>query len=164
MPANKLVLSCALAVTALITPSISGQEPGTRRTRYKGGSVKKKSSKPRVPRGVKDLDALVEALKAQGLEVERAGDVAQPFFSVEGHALNVDGENVQVFQYRTAGAAEKEAGQVSPDGSSVGTSMMSWVEPPHFFRSEKLIALYVGDSPRLLEALRAALGAQFAGR
>ncbi|MDQ3803178.1 MAG: hypothetical protein M3416_04915 [Acidobacteriota bacterium] len=161
---KRLLLLSLVAATLMTAQSIAGQEPGTRCTRYKAGSGKQKSSKPQAPRGVKDLDTLAEALKAQGLNVERAGDVSQPFFSVEGHALNVDGENVQVFQYRTAGAAEKEAGQVSPDGSSVGASIMSWVGTPHFFKREKIIVLYVGDNPRVLDALRAALGVQFAGR
>ncbi|HEX6623881.1 MAG TPA: hypothetical protein VF064_09220 [Pyrinomonadaceae bacterium] len=164
MPASKLVLFCALAVTAHATaPSVPGQGPGARCTRYKGGSVKQKSSKPREARTSHDLDKLVEALKAQGLGVERAGDVSQPFFSVESRALTVNGENVQVFQYRTAEAAAKEASQVSPDGSGVGTSMASWVGTPHFFRGGRLIALYVGDDAKVLEALRASLGAQFAG-
>ena len=164
MLANKLKLFFALTVTALITaPLISGQEPGTRRTRYKNGSVKQKSSKPREARAAGGLDTLVGAMKAQGLNVERAGGVSQPFFSVEGRALTVGGENVQVFQYRTAEAAAKEAGQVSPDGSGTGTSMVSWVGTPHFFRGGKLIVLYVGDNPKVLEALRAHLGQQFAG-
>jgi hypothetical protein len=162
MPANKFVLFCALAATTLITaPVISGQEPGNRRGRNKSSPVKQKS-KPRA-RTAGDLETLVEALKARGLSVERAGEVSQPFFSVEGRALTVNGENVQVFQYRTAEIAAKEAGQVSPDGSGTGTSMVTWVGTPHFFRGGRLIVLYVGDNPKVLEGLRAALGAQFAG-
>jgi hypothetical protein len=163
MIANKLILFCALAVTAHFTaPLVSGQEPGTRCARYKEDSGKK-SPKPRGERTLNDIDTLVEALKAQGLGVERAGGVSQPFFSVEGRALTVNGENVQVFQYRTAEAAAKEAGRISPDGSGTGTSMVSWVGTPHFFRGGKLIVLYVGDDPNVLGALRAHLGAQYAG-
>jgi hypothetical protein len=163
MIANKLLLFCALAVTAHITaPLVLGQEPGTRCTRYREGSGKK-SPKPQGGRTLNDIDTLVDALKAQGLSVERAGGVSQPFFSVGGRALAVNGENVQVFQYRTAEAAAKEAGQVSPDGSGTNTSMVSWVGTPHFFRGGKLIVLYVGDDSKVLGALRASLGAQFAG-
>lgn len=126
--------------------------------------MKQKSSKPNAARKLKDIDSLAEALKAQGLSVERAGEVSQPFSSVEGHAINVDGENVQVFQYPTAEAARKEAAQVRPDGSGVGTSMVSWIGPPHFYRKDNLIVLYVGDNPKATGALRSSLGAQFAGR
>jgi hypothetical protein len=30
---------------------------------------------------------------------------------------------------------EADATQVAPDGSSIGTTMVTWVEPPHFFKS-----------------------------
>ena len=164
MLARKLALFCALAATALVTaPLTSGQEPGMRRKRYESVSGSQKASTRRRARAITNLDTLIEALKAKGLSVERAGSVTQPFFSVEGHALTVAGENVQVFQYRTAAAAAKEAGQVSPDGSGTGTSMVTWVGTPHFFRGGKLIVLYVGDDPNVLEALRASLGTQFAG-
>ena len=164
MLARKLALFCALAATALVTaPLTSGHEPGAGRERHKSVSGKQKASSRRRARAVNELDALVEALKAKGLSVVRAGGVTQPFFSVEGRALNVAGENVQVFQYRTAAAAAKEAGRISPDGSGTGTSMVTWVGTPHFFRGGKLIVLYVGDDSKVLEALRSSLGTQFAG-
>lgn len=164
---GKLVLLCGLAATALLAaPHISAQEPGVRCARYKGGSGKQKAQKPQTRAGqqVKDIDALAEALKAQGLNVQGAGEVSQPFFSVEGRALSVGGENVQVFRYATAEAAGKDAAQVSPDGSSVGTSMMTWVAPPHFYRKDNLLVLYVGTNAEVLRALQSVMGAQFAGR
>jgi len=42
--------------------------------------------------------------------------------------------------------------------------MVTWVTPPHFFKSETAIVLYVGDSPKVIEALTSVLGPQFAGR
>jgi len=100
---------------------------------------------------------------AQGVKVGRGGRVSQPFFSVSGQILAVEGEDVQVFRYATAAAARREAGRVSPDGSSVGTSTMSWMSTPHFFRKDNLIVIYVGDNAAVLRALAAVLGAQFAG-
>ena len=165
MPTRKLILFCGIVVTVLITaPLVLSQEPAPRSTRNKAKPDKQKSSKPKKGRTVKDLDTLVEALKARGLKVEHAGDVSQPFFSVEGRALTVNGENVQVFRYPTVEAAGRDAGQVSPDGSGVGTSMVSWVGTPHFYRKGNLIVLHVGDNPRVTGALRSTLGAQFAGR
>ena len=97
------------------------------------------------------------------MKVERGGKVSQPFFSVGGPILAVEGEDVQVFRYATARAAEREVGRVSADGSSVGTNMMSWMSTPHFYRKDNLIVLYVGDNAAVLRALAAVLGAQFAG-
>ena len=116
-----------------------------------------------MSRASKDLDALIKRLRAEGVRVERGGKVSQPFFSAGGQVLSVEGEDVQVFRYATAAAAEREAGLVSPDGSSVGTNMMSWMSTPHFFRKDNLIVLYVGDNPAVLRALGAVLGTQFAG-
>ena len=77
---------------------------------------------------------------------------------------NVNGENVQVFEYSDEASAEVEATTVSPDGSSIGTSMVSWVAPPHFYKVSKLILLYVGESGELIKVLEGTLGSQFASR
>ena len=95
--------------------------------------------------------------------MSRAGAVSQPFFSAKGRAISVNGENVQVFVYASQGTAEAEAKRVSPDGASVGTSMMSWMAPPHFYRKGNLIVLYVGRDEAVLRALTTVLGPQFAG-
>ncbi len=113
---------------------------------------------------VTDYVSLIDNLRQAGATVEPAGEMTQPFFSVNGRVIVVNGGNVQVFEYADAAAAEAEAALVSPDGSSVGTSMVGWVAPPHFYRVEKLIVLYVGDSEAVTDVLESVLGQQFAGR
>ena len=145
------------------TPEASGKghDPGARRARPGGAAGRRRSSRPAGR--AKDLKGLVSRLRAGGARVGRAGRVSQPFFSVMGRALTVNGEQVQVFEYASARAAEREAGLVGPTGSPVGTSMVSWVAPPHFYRSGRLIVLYVGGDAGLIKALRDVLGPQFAG-
>jgi hypothetical protein len=41
--------------------------------------------------------------------------------------------------------------------------MVSWIEAPHFFRSDSLIVLYVGEEDAVVEALKVVLGPQIAG-
>ncbi len=53
---------------------------------------------------------------------------------------------------------------MSAGGSSIGTTMVTWVAAPHFYKSGRLIVLCVGDDAGVIAALEAALGAQFAGR
>lgn len=108
--------------------------------------------------------SLVDALRAEGVTVEPAGTISQPFFSVEGQAITVNGEQVQVFEFADAAAASAAAQDVSPDGSSVGTSMMTWVAPPHFYKTDKLIVLYIGENEAVLAALESVVGEQIAGR
>ena len=68
-----------------------------------------------------------------------------------------------MFEYADTTTADAEAAQVSPDGRSVGTSLISWVATPHFYKKVKLIVLYVGEDVAVIDALEAVLGPQFSG-
>ncbi len=78
--------------------------------------------------------------------------------------LKIGGEDIQVFRYSHAAAADAEAAQVSRDGNAVGTSKLHWIGSPHFYKKGKLLVLYVGDNITVLKALDAVLGRQFAGK
>ncbi len=104
------------------------------------------------------LTEFTDALRLAGQAVEIAGSVDQPFFSVLGQVIVVNGEDVQVFEYADSAAAETEAAQISPDASAVGTSMMSWVATPHFYTKDRLIILYVGENDSVTSALVEVLG------
>lgn len=109
------------------------------------------------------LARLEDDLRNAGAEVETGGDIDQPFFSVTGQLLTVNGADIQVFEYPSPSDAQTEAGKVGPDGSSIGTSMVMWIAPPHFYSKGTLIALYVGDDDGIQILLESALGSQFAG-
>jgi hypothetical protein len=117
-------------------------------------------SKP-TPKNLKDL---INRLRANGEKVGRAGKVSQPFFSVKGQVITIGGEHVQVFEYASAKAAEREAKSVSGSGSSAGATMPLWVAPPHFYKNGRLIVLYVGENSTVIKALERILGPQFAGK
>jgi hypothetical protein len=76
----------------------------------------------------------------------------------------VNGEDVQVFEYSDQSTTEAEAALISPDGSSIGTSLPFWVAPPHFYKAGRIIVLYVGESKAVTDVLESVLGPQFAGR
>ena len=108
---------------------------------------------------------LIDLLLAAGAEVNLTGEVvSEDPFSVDGRVLEVNGERVLVMDYGDAADLEDEAAGISPDGSSVGTHMVTWVGSPHFFMTETAIVLYVGESPTVIEALTKVMGPQFAGR
>ena len=77
--------------------------------------------------------------------------------------MTVNGEDVQAFEFASAEEADTAAETVSADGSSIGTSMVGWVAPPHFYKAGKLIVIYVGSDSDVINALREAMGSQFAG-
>ncbi|TAK11808.1 MAG: hypothetical protein EPO32_11105 [Anaerolineae bacterium] len=111
-----------------------------------------------------DKAGLIDLLTEAGATVESAGSVEQSFLSVGSETLKVNGVEVQVFEYATVEALETDAVTISPDGSSTDTIMITWIATPHFFKSGRVIALYVGDDAEIVTLLSAALGPQFAGR
>jgi hypothetical protein len=113
---------------------------------------------------VTDTESLIANLRATGATVEPAGEISQAFFSVTGQVITVNSGDVQVFEYEDAAARDAEAALVSPDGSSVGTTMITWVATPHFYKAGNLIVLYVGGDQAVINPLGAVLGPQFAGR
>jgi hypothetical protein len=117
-----------------------------------------------APLAVEDKAGLIAALEAAGATVETGEPVSQAFFSPEGEILRVNGADVQAFEYESPEAMENEASQVAPDGGSIGTSMVTWVDAPHFYQAGRMIVLYVGSESAVLDLLEKALGPQFAGR
>jgi hypothetical protein len=116
------------------------------------------------PLAVEDQAGLIAALQAAGATVEVGDSISQDFFSSEGNIIKVNGADVQVFEYESADAMENEASQVAPDGGSIGTSMVSWMDAPHFYKTGRLIALYVGSDQTILDVLEMVMGPQFAGQ
>ena len=114
--------------------------------------------------GAQDLASLVKALENAGATVESGEPVTQTFFTPEGQTLKVNGADLQVFEYESADAMQKEAAQVAPDGGSVGTSAMMWIDTPHFYKAGRIIVLYLGSDKAVLDLLDKVMGTQFAGQ
>ena len=74
----------------------------------------------------KDYNSLVENLHAAGALVEHPVSpqvIIQDFSSITGQVVKVNREDIQVFEYGDESTAETEVALVSPDGSSISTSM-----------------------------------------
>jgi hypothetical protein len=135
-----------------------------KRNKPHSGSKTEKQNKPKARQhSLATVGGLVKKLRAAGATVKSGEKIEQPFFSAAGQTINVNGETVQVFAYKNAETAEKEAKQISPEGMPA-TTMITWVAPPHFFKSGRLIALYVGENRDVIKALENVLGRQFAGK
>jgi hypothetical protein len=120
---------------------------------------------PLQPTNLTSAQTLVQGLQQQGVTVARRGSMprsAFPFFSVESELLRVQGDDVHVFEYRSAADAERDSGAVSPTGTPIRQSQISWMDTPHFYRRDRLIVLYVGHTAEVLASLRAIMGPPFA--
>jgi hypothetical protein len=122
------------------------------------------------PVGPSDLgstDALISALQQQGATAVRGETLprdSNPSFSTNAQIVRVNGGVTSVFEYPSVAAADRDAAKVSRDGSAVGSTMITWVGPPHFFKSGRLIVVYAGSDAAVLQPLEAVLGPPFAQR
>lgn len=109
-------------------------------------------------------EEFMEALREKGVDAEKGDSVEQAFFSVIGDYINFNGDSIQVFEYDSPGTMESDAVLVDADGGSIGTSMVTWVATPHFYKKGRILVLYVGDNAETVDLLESVLGPQFAGR
>lgn len=119
------------------------------------------------PSELGSADALIAALQQQGATVARSEVLprdSNPFFSTNAQVVRVNTGVINVFEYPSLGAAESDASKVSRDGSAVGSTMITWVGPPHFYKSGRLIVVYAGSDAAVLQPLQAVLGPPFAQR
>ena len=113
---------------------------------------------------VTDQASLLSKLRGAGASVEVVGEVDQPFLSITGMMIKVQGEDVQVFQYSSAAEMEAQAALISRYGMAVGTRKIHWIDAPHFFKQGRVLVLYVANDEKVQELLTAVLGPQFAGQ
>ena len=116
-----------------------------------------------IPDNINGVQDFVSALQSTGASTTEGDPITQPFLNVPGKRLTVNGSEVQVFEYSDPDEAQVEAAKVAPGGDSVGTTMITWVATPHFFLSDTLLVLYVGNDGAVLSLLQDVLGPQFAG-
>lgn len=125
------------------------------------------ASSPKTSQAVMDYSTLLANLRASAVSVKEGEEVKQPFFSVKGRIVAVDGNDIQVFEYPTPAKMETESKYVSPDGYSftAGNSVtnVSWIAPPHLYKAGRIMVIYVGIDKTITGLLENILGKQFAG-
>jgi hypothetical protein len=108
-----------------------------------------------------------------GLEshsVEPASPQPEPpgVLEVESTVYQVPGGALHVFTFPDAQAAKVAAARIEPDGYTIQNTMginqaVDWAAPPHWYRQGKEIAVYIGTSSEVTDALTEVAGPQFAG-
>jgi hypothetical protein len=121
---------------------------------------------PVAPGGGTTTDTLVASLRQEGASVERMETLprsAYPFFSTQAVRLQVNGIDVQVFEFTSAAESEANAQRIATTGTPIGTTQIAWVDTPHFYRRDRLIVLYVGRASELMQLLEKVLGPAIIG-
>jgi hypothetical protein len=119
-----------------------------------------------------DTASVVDSLRTAGATVtEQESGGGFGFLHGAPHSLKVNGENVTVFEYAAPALADLDATTISADGSTFHTGVgpfgsavvVDYVAPPHFYKTGRVIALYVGRDAETLRLLRQVFGPPFAG-
>ena len=67
-----------------------------------------------------------------------------------------------MFEFAVTGEARQPAASTSSGGSTLGTTMIGWVSGPHFFRTGRMIVLYVGEEERIVSLVQGVMGSSIA--
>lgn len=86
-------------------------------------------------------------------------------FSIDAKVLNVLKEDVFLFDYATEAETEAEIALLSDDGRSIGETKLPWPKeiPVHIFATGRQIAVYLGSTKEVIEALMSEGGGQIVG-
>lgn len=114
---------------------------------------------------VTDYPTLIAAIQSRGVLVEPVEEIPaeSSSFSVPTKVISVGGTDVQVFEFASESDTTAASLTISKDGTEIGTSIIRWMDTPHFYTNGKLIVLYVGQNPEIVNLLESFLGKQFAG-
>jgi len=112
---------------------------------------------------VHDYDSFIDALEKKGITAKVVEILEDSSFSVPTIVISVNGENLQVYEFSSATEAQNAALLVSEDGTEIGTSIIHWIDTPHFYTQGDIIVLYVGHTQEMLNLLESLLDKQFAG-
>ena len=87
---------------------------------------------------------------------------------VESTVYEVPGGVLHVFTFSDEQAAKDAAARIEPDGYMIQNTMginqaVDWAAPPHWYRKGNEIAVYIGTSSDVNDALTEVAGPHFAG-
>lgn len=114
---------------------------------------------------VTDYTSLLDAIQSRGVLVQYVDEIAaeSSSFSVPIKVISVGGADVQVYEFQSESDAQESSLTISEDGTEIGTSIIHWIDVPHFYTKGNIIVLYVGQNPEITNLLESFLGKQFAG-
>jgi len=79
--------------------------------------------------------------------------VSQPFFTNSAQIVSVNGNDVQVFEFPDTASRETAQATISSDGTTIDTTMITWLDTPHFWGKGNLIVLYIGNDSATIELI-----------
>lgn len=120
------------------------------------------SDEPGPPSPAGDgIERLRADLERGGANVDELGtfDLDPMPFDARGVRLCVDGQQVDVYVYRTEQERTADAALIDPDDPShIGPAIVSWQGQPTFWERDRVIVFYQGSDKALARQLTSLLG------
>lgn len=118
--------------------------------------------------GGKSNEGFLAGLENHGVTVTAPQPEPPGILEVSSTVYQVPGGSLHVFTFPDGQAAKIAAARVQPDGYTVQNTTginqaVDWSAPPHWYRSGRGVAVYLGSSSKVTDALTEIAGPQFAG-
>lgn len=118
--------------------------------------------------GGKTNQGFLAGLEDHGITATSPQPEPPGILEVSSTVYRLPGGDLHVFTFPDGQTAKTAAVRVQPDGYMVRNTRginqsVSWSAPPHWYRSGRGIAVYLGSSSKVLDALTEIAGPQFAG-
>lgn len=118
--------------------------------------------------GTKSGKGFLAGLQSQGVKVTHPRPEPPGILEVPSTAYRLPGGTMHIFTFSDGPTAREAAKRVVPDGYTVRNSMginqaVGWASTPHWYRHDRALAVYIGRSSQVTDALTAIAGKQFAG-
>ncbi|MBI2628777.1 hypothetical protein HYW74_01705 [Candidatus Pacearchaeota archaeon] len=95
----------------------------------------------------------------------QAGNITKEiFFKVPAKVIKIGDDKIQVYEYSSAEEMETEASKISDEGYRVKNVIINWLKPPHFYKKDKLLVLYLGENRSIMDDLEKIVGKEFIGK
>jgi hypothetical protein len=101
---------------------------------------------------------LLAALQAAGVTITQGGDINQSFIPVQGHAITVNGADVQVFEFQDDASRQEVSDAISQVQNSIDTALPSGIGQSNVWATGRLIVVYVGQDQATFNVLTKILG------
>jgi hypothetical protein len=118
--------------------------------------------------GGKSNEGFLAGLESHGIDVTAPQPEPPGILEVSSTVYQLPGGVLHVFTFPDGQAAKTAAARVQPGGYMVQNTMginqaVDWSAPPHWYRSGRGLAVYLGSSSKVTDALTEIAGPQFAG-
>jgi len=118
-----------------------------------------------------NYEEFLKLLEANGFTYKQKSELKK-FLSVSAKCILVGYEELYVYEYESNESMENDSITIGISGYSIdkqnsdGTTLstqISWVSTPHWFKSDLIIALYIGENKLIIDFLNETFGDTFAG-